>query len=130
MPPFPDEELPSVTLSLREFNATACQLLDQADDQLPFVRFVLAGRMATHAGEMRVNIDPTKNLTPMTDVPTIVSRDYDSIIGVSDNLPYCTPLSFYPFPNFKQSLSKTNHLTHPVRQAVSVSLHRCRTCRY
>ena len=118
MAAYPDEPLPTVTMLLQEFNEVAQGLLTRSaeaeDDPLrhAFTNFVLAGRYVGPGGqEQRVHIDVMKNIEETRNLANLsISRDYDSLIGISDRLPFRCSLGFYPLPNFRECLSKTNHL--------------------
>ena len=122
----PDFRLPREEMSLRRFNRIAREILTgQGDEVYEYVLAVLAGRYYTPNNELkRIVIDPLRGLTHPTacaydDVPTEdefkISRDYDSILGFSDTLPYKVPLAIYPVPPYKETLSKAVHITVPCR---------------
>lgn len=132
MPPYPDEIFPAFTLSLHEFNEKAYNLLvAEHDDPLKpeFVNLVLAGRCFApsqdeEAGqeeeiEHRVHINVRQGLASAEDKEFNVTRDYDSIIGITENLPFRVPLAIYPIPNFKESLSGSIHITKMITSPVS-----------
>lgn len=125
MPPYSDETLPVVTLSLREFNDQAHFILNSNRHHpryFDFVNFVLAGRIPLEDGTIgRVKLDPIKDLDDMSNQDSvIVTRDYDSIIGISTKIPFTVPVAVYPLANFRDSLRRTNHLTHSIRLSVSL----------
>ena len=127
MPPYPDEDLPKLTLSLKEFNDIAYRLLDHSLSNAvdpkhhTFVNFVLSGRYTDPEDNLqkRINIDVLKDVTPTRDIEDFkITRDYDSIIGISNNLPFTIPIAIYPIPPFDQSLTKSNHLYKSIRAPV------------
>ena len=130
MAPYPDEDLPIMSLSLQEFNELARNLLvhsmEDGGDPLHhrFTNFVLAGRYVTAAGiEHRVHIDPTKNVVPTEQIDDlVVTRDYDSLIGICQELPFRCALSMFPISNFRDALRISNHIkwrvTSPVRRRI------------
>ncbi|EKM49390.1 uncharacterized protein PHACADRAFT_33457 [Phanerochaete carnosa HHB-10118-sp] len=120
MPPYPDEQLPTETLSMQEFVELAKETLTGRLTVPDFVRLVLAGRKKTAAGERRLNINVFKDCVSPADIDNIaVTRDFDSIIGITTNIPLRTSLAVYPAANFRDSLLKSNHLKKTIRLAVS-----------
>ena len=131
MPSYPDEPLPTLTLSIKEFNEIAYQLLDYSHSNRvdpmhhKFVNFVLSGRYTVlpHGQEHRVHIDVTKDVTPTQDIQSLkLCRDYDSIIGLTENLPFRVTMAMHPIPPFSMSLKKSNHLMKTIITAVSKCL--------
>jgi hypothetical protein len=129
MPPFPHEKLPEVQLSLHDFNQKARTILNERAVE-EFVSAVLAGRwrnaVVAHNGEeseeqeYRATIDPFLHCYQGNDLGDniTVTRDFDSLIGITRNLPLTCPLAMYPVPNFRDSLTRTNHLTRMIRYQV------------
>ena len=131
MPPYPDEPLPVLNLSLKEFNEKAYQLLNYSFSNRvdpmhhKFVNFVLAGRYQEHHSpdEHRVYIDIHKNTASTADLEGLqITRDYDSVIGITDNLPFRLSIAIYPLPNFALSLKKSNHLMRTISTPVSITV--------
>lgn len=124
MPPYPDETLPVAKLSLRSFNRRAYKILKKDLRNFPhkrFVEFVLGGRLIKGDGvERRVYMDVLRGIEPTAALENLnVTRDYDSLIGISENLPFNVALALYPVPNFRESLKRTNHLTKRILVTVS-----------
>ena len=130
MPPFPHEKLPTETWSLSTFNAKAREMLQQST-VTDFVNLTLAGRWKdnTHGddsgdeenseegddGERRISIDPFTDCYSHNGLENVViTRDFDSLIGITNNLPLMCTLAVYPVPNFRDRLMKSNHLDHSV----------------
>ena len=131
MPSYPDEPLPELQLSLKGFNDIAYNLLDYSTSNRVdpmhhrFVNFVLAGRYRPHLSdqEWRVSIDVHKGLTPTDELENItITRDYDSVIGITTKLPFRTSIALCPIPNFAFSLKKSNHLVRTIQPTVSESI--------
>lgn len=121
MPPYPDEQLPALTYSIQEFNARARGTLTGGARIPEFVNFALAGRARDEDGEKRVNIDVFKDCEQLhvrNDVT--ITRDYDSVIGITHNLPFCGPFSIYPAPNFRDCLVRSNHLRKRIQLPASI----------
>lgn len=120
MPPYPDEQLPTDELSIQEFVDLARATLTGGPRIPDFVSLVLAGRKRSDAGERRLNIDVFKDCVSPADMNDLaVTRDFDSVIGITTMLPFQAPLSVYPAANFRDSLVKTNHLSRTIRLPVS-----------
>ncbi|EMD31648.1 hypothetical protein CERSUDRAFT_100111 [Gelatoporia subvermispora B] len=125
--PYPDEPLSSQHLTLGDFCLRANTLLEEerVDD---FTRFVLAGRDSSGSGNAsRIFIDAIQSLShpPLNTVH--VTRDYDSVIGISRTLPYAWPLAYLPMPSFRDTLTKSLHIKDITIQsegeALKVPLH-------
>ncbi|KZT00450.1 uncharacterized protein LAESUDRAFT_718121 [Laetiporus sulphureus 93-53] len=121
----PDEDLQPLYLDLLEFNAIAKRLLQSGreDAIYDFVHFVLAGRVKRDGEECRVFLNPRLSalipeLAEMGEVAMEdtcqLTRDYDSVIGISRTLPYDRPLAVYPLPPFKDALTSDNHMKYSI----------------
>jgi len=73
-----------------------------------FLQFVLAGRTEVEDTIRHVTLNACQGLAPPYDYA--VSRDYDSLIGVSYDLPYTCHLAINPVPPFRDTLFKHNHM--------------------
>ncbi|EKM49397.1 uncharacterized protein PHACADRAFT_106860 [Phanerochaete carnosa HHB-10118-sp] len=112
MPPYPDEQLPTDTLSIQEFVDLASRTLSGGLRIPDFVNLVLAGRELRDGGQICLDMDVFKDCVSPADIDTVeVTRDFDSVIGITTTLPFQAPLSIYPVANFRDSLTKTNHLS-------------------
>lgn len=108
----PDEDLPHKQVSLAEFLQIADGLLYEQKDVYKFIRFVLAGRYIGEGPMSRVFVNAKQGLhTGLPDGAVNVTRDYDSILGISKDLPYMSALAVYPLSPFKETLKKNNHMT-------------------
>ncbi len=117
MPAYPDEYLPPRTVGLEEF-LYDCRDFDNADDGHDFLRYALAGRLEIEEVTHRLFINPTLNLDA-PDAPTI-SGDFDSLIGLTKQLPFTQAISIHAVPPFRETLTRDVHLTYPVVRGVSV----------
>jgi hypothetical protein len=106
---YPDENLPALQMDLGEF-VRKSQELSEGDDSDAFARFVLAGRLATDQGLHRVFINARQNAHAPPEGTFDVRRDFDSAIGITQDLPFTAALSVYPMPSFEDTLKKDNHL--------------------
>ncbi|EPS92536.1 hypothetical protein FOMPIDRAFT_1020991, partial [Fomitopsis schrenkii] len=123
----PDAVLPHEELGLQQFNRLAKRILEgDGDHVFDFTRAVLAGRYFDEidAQERRIYLDGLYGLTHPTvgprDVPLArdqyrISRDYDSILGYSETLPYNQTIGIFPVPPLQETLSKAVHITVPCR---------------
>lgn len=112
---YPDETIDISQLTMKEFVGHSRHLFTQMQDdqtEVDFIRFVLAARVGPLADEeldqyqVRLNCLQGIPAPPETDI----TRDLDSVIGVSDTLPYTSTLSIWPLPPFKETLKKDNHV--------------------
>ena len=105
--------LPTKSYTLGLFNQEAHRLHSNFhnENMEPFLRFVLTG----DAGDHQVVIDPIQNALQGNDSIS-GSRDYDSAIGVMENIAVLSSISVYPVPNPADVLSTSIHLTATVRE--------------
>ena len=123
MPPYPDDALPQATLSLAEFNGHARRILNSNSRHRveDFMAFVLAGRIDTPEGTARVELDPFSDANDDGHNWSF-TRDFDSLLGTSTDLPFRVPISIYPIPSFRDTLSKGVHFRGPIRLDVGPNL--------
>ncbi|KAG1838781.1 hypothetical protein F4604DRAFT_1600041 [Suillus subluteus] len=112
---YPDETIDLAQLTMSEFVGHSRHLFTQMQDdqtELDFIRFVLAARVGPLADEeldrCQVRLNCLQGILPLPEPD--VTRDLDSVIGVSDTLPYTSTLSIWPLPPFKETLKKDNHV--------------------
>lgn len=104
------------------FNRHAARLLDaqHPNSTYNFIQFVLAGLYIANDGKYRrVHIEPAKDTQALQDMPIVITRDFDSLIGITEDLPFLEPISIFPVPNFHDCMNKSNHLKRYIRQPVS-----------
>ena len=81
-------------------------------EQETFVNNLLCGRWDEQ--HRRMALDPCLGVAaPGIDEVTI-TRDVDSLFGITKNLPYNAPLSVFPVPSFSETLKTNVHLNGPV----------------
>ena len=107
---YPDEDLPQLQMSLREFVEKATDILTGPNDIYEFCRMVLAGRLDVDGVQHRIFVNARQDLEPIHPSRFTLTRDYDSISACSKNLPFTVPFSVYPVAPFKEILTKDNHL--------------------
>lgn len=105
----PYSSFPVRTCSVREFTHIA-KGLEELDSRA-FQEFILTG--SNVQDKTQVFVDPTLNALAEDD-PLVVARDYDSIIGIADDILVESAISIYPVPNPAEVLSTSIHLTRPV----------------
>jgi len=112
-----DDLLPFRGYSVGEFIRTAAAIRE--DDANPnhlsdFDRFVLTGR---HEAERhQVTLHPVRDRLPY-DLPVQLTRDYDSLIGISDHIRLSgTPLFVSPVARDDQTLTSNVHLNMRIRE--------------
>ncbi|KAG8214946.1 hypothetical protein J3R82DRAFT_10136 [Butyriboletus roseoflavus] len=113
--PYPDDrEDEPVQLTLSEFIQEGVgyyNRLGRSDnDDLTFLKFILAGRRGLDLDEQRTI---TLNVTQAEPdiLHATMTRDYDSLIGTTRTLPYLVPLTVWPIPSFRDMLKMSNHVT-------------------
>lgn len=118
---YPDErERDPIQLGFHEFCMKADELYvslqentatdeEEALAAKEFYRFVLAGR--THGPDhepAHITLNVHSGLQDNRGYQ--VSRDYDSLIGISHDLPYSRHVQLTPVPPFRHTLKKNNHM--------------------
>ena len=100
-----DEDEAAVrSLTLDDFVFSAKELL-QSGDMASFSRFVLNG---LH-GNVQYQVDPIKNV--LRDADEIEAlRDYDSILGIHDDICVNAELTVYPVSKFEDTLNRNIHI--------------------
>lgn len=121
--PYPDEALPAEQISLPTFLQRAEHLLALAlknNDLHPFVEFVLAGRCRQPDGSItRIFLNPRQGIPSPLGPDLQVTRDIDTVIGFSTNLPFCTAMELFPVASFRDTLTEPIHLKRKVKNSVS-----------
>jgi hypothetical protein len=128
MPPaialsYPNQWCPTQEWTLRKFHQTARTYLhaDCPDALDYFLKLVLAGQALDEQGKIiRVHLIPEDD-TPFFDSldGAVAVRDFDSLLGVSNDLPFVRSFSIFPVPSFRDTLVKNNHLHKTIRQPVN-----------
>lgn len=78
--------------------------------ELTFLKFVLAGRRGLNLADQRdVALNTLQGLPPLGAINLM--RDYDSLMGITYDLPYSVALSIWPVPPFREVLKENNHIT-------------------
>lgn len=119
----PDAILPTKQLGIRQFNNRVAAILKQegGDAVFDFVVATLAGRIydEDEAEMYRIYIDALQGLQPgrmrsygrtLTGSEFQLSRDFDSILGYGDGLPYRQPIAIYSVPPFAEVIKKKVHI--------------------
>src|SRR5262245_41174959 len=104
----PDEDLPELQISLTQFVAIAGQLFADGQNSDAFVRFVLAGRLQSH--RIFVNARQETSAPPLGQYQ--LRRDIDSVIGITNDLPFRATLAIFPVPSFRDTLTKDVHVKY------------------
>ncbi|KAG6370137.1 hypothetical protein JVT61DRAFT_12439 [Boletus reticuloceps] len=118
-PGYPDDrDQNAAQLSLEQFCHKANQLYvalqnssdeEEAEHAKRFTQFVLAGRTRNrHGVPGHITVNACQGLVDIDEFK--VTRDYDSLIGISKDLPFTTHLELMPVPPYKLTLSSPNHL--------------------
>lgn len=117
MPPFPDETYPVSELSLQEFNTLASEM---CENTAAFVEFVLAGRYKVYDQYRRVVLRPDREWYTPAAMPITLTRDYDSLLGLTRTLPFRKEIHVYAVPSFNDTLTKDNHMRKEVKVMIRV----------
>jgi len=105
MTDFPHETLPTEQLTLKDFTV----LMQAAShDPIEYINTALCGRILVDGVPHRASLNARQGL----DHPSFpeFTRDFDSAIGITDDLPYTSPFNVYPIANFRDTLTKQNHV--------------------
>lgn len=105
---------PVVSHSLREFadRAYGFHENDETDDN--FLRFVLMGEYIDDEGHpQQAFVDPIQNVIDDNHF-LMISRDYDSLLGIADKVMVHCPISVFVVPHDTFALKTSIHLQHPV----------------
>jgi hypothetical protein len=100
-----DDESMQTSLSLTQFYRRAKALYEE--DQAAFVRFVLSG---FDNGE-RFYVDAIRHALP-EDEPIQLTRDYDSLLAISDEIEVENYITVYPVARKEDTLTANVHLKH------------------
>jgi hypothetical protein len=101
------------TYSLRNFNHQATRYHDSGD-KTGLLRFVLTGQVLDEDSPHQAVIDPLREHSIREDHVIKVSRDYDSILGVTSNIVVDSDISVYPVSNPMDTLTTSIHLQYGV----------------
>jgi len=107
----PDEDLPELQLTLREF-VLACQNLSALQDSDAFIRFVLAGRICSNGQQGRVFVNARQGAAAPSKGRYQLRSDVDTAVGLTRDLPYDVPLAIFPLAPFRETLTKDNHMKY------------------
>ncbi len=112
---YPDEPLDSLQLSLAQFVNLSHKLFNsEMVDETMFIRFMLAGRLEMNGKSLRVSINAKQGAPPPSMGKYDLHRDIDSVIGVTQDLPFRRPIAIFPLPSFRDTLTKDNHVTYKI----------------
>jgi len=100
------DNLDSKSYSLAQFCRTAKLLLD-SDEPASFVRFVLCGKYLDH----QVFVDAFQN-TLDEQYKFRGLRDFDSLLGISEDIPVRTSLTLFPLARKEDTLHTNIHLNY------------------
>ena len=106
-----DNDLALHTFSLEQFCDFCYRLLD-AERFSDFVRFSLTGV----CDGFQANLEAHQNAIRGENMPLLrVTRDYDSILGISESVLSKKNVTINILPNFSESLSKNVHINYTFR---------------
>ena len=118
-----DEGDNRISMSVLEFCQRAKDLLQ--NDQADFVRFTLTGQ---DTDGTQACIDPIRNRLAAHEYERLkCTRDYDSLLGISESIHVNTHLTLYPIARRNDTLSENIHLTYEFTTANVCFLSLCST---
>jgi len=100
-----DESTQTTSLSLTDFYRRAKVLYNE--DQAAFIKFVLSG----FDNGKRFYVDPLHH-TLDEDEPIQVTRDYDSLLAISEQIEVENYITVYPIAKKEDTLTANVHLQH------------------
>lgn len=107
MPHFPHETLPLQQVSLSQF-VYLMQQASSSEDELEYINTALCGRVTLDDVDYRVSLNARQELDH-PESPQF-TRDFDSAIGITKNLPFLAAFNVFPVPSFKETLKRGNHV--------------------
>lgn len=99
------EPLPRIYLTLEEFCQRAQTLREE--DEAAFVKFVLCGTLDDRQAVIDTNVNGIED-----DDEICVTRDYDSILGLTWDIMIVGPLMIYPLSRREDTLSVNVHFSY------------------
>ena len=110
-------DLPPRSYSMEEFISHSNTLFDMDTEE--FIRFTLTGEVP---GDHQAVVDPLRNfLNPAHQI--FASRDYDSVIGITDDIAVDCPLTIYPVNNPADALRTSIHIKRSIEDGeVGISI--------
>src|SRR6266404_6524552 len=110
------ETLRSDQIGLSEFTYEMQEAF-KSGDSLEYINVALCGHLSQDNKPYCVVLNARMGLHPPA-CPTF-TRDFDSAIGVTCNLPFTAAFDVFPVPPFRYTLKKSNHVLGPIYPAVS-----------
>lgn len=69
----------------------------------------LAGCQDSHAV-----LSSSLHAPDVNELPLTLTRDFDSLVGITNDLPFQVSFSIYPVPRFRDTMSADNHFTRRI----------------
>lgn len=108
---YPDEQLATVQLSLRDFVEIA-EALASGGNMNSFARFVLSGRLERDGKDHSVFLNARQAVQVPPKGQYTTTGDIDSVIGASTDLPYKQSLGIFPLAPFRDTLKDNVHIKY------------------
>ncbi|KAG6815923.1 hypothetical protein H0H87_010148 [Tephrocybe sp. NHM501043] len=99
--------------SLREFIERALSLYYPDLDNSDFIRLVLTGEYEDMESKKLAFVDPIQNLVS-PDASLNIQRDYDSLLGISDDILVTGDMSVFAVPHANFALKSSIHIKYPI----------------
>lgn len=107
------DDVPLISFSLEEFTLAANELY-ASEEYGDFIRLVLFGEFVDANGNRkRVFVDPLRGAADEHH-PLTISRDYDTAIGISQDILVDGPISVFAVPHPTLALKSSIHMKHTI----------------
>jgi hypothetical protein len=105
---------PPCVYTLRQFVQKAEQIKDEDEDL--FLQFVVTGQATVENPPHQVVIDPIRDNSIHDDDEILITRDYDSFLGITNHIVVDSDISIYPVSNPSDTLTTSIHLKYPMQR--------------
>jgi hypothetical protein len=104
--------LPTRAYTLHEFiiKSNECRRLDEDI----VLHFILTGQCLLEGDQHQAVVDPTRDAAITLEDEILITRDYDSVLGVTSNIVVDSDISVYPASNPTDTLTTSIHLKYPI----------------
>ncbi len=110
--------------SLEDFNIMCGECLKSGRRNVveEFLQLALAGKAIASDGDVRrIRLSPSKGTPSALGTAINVTRDFDSMFGISNDLPFRRSFAVFPVPSFRDTVTKDNHITRMIETVVRIT---------
>lgn len=110
--------------SLEDFNIMCGECLKSGRQNVveEFLQLALAGKAIASDGDVRrIRLSPSKGTPSALGTAINVTRDFDSMFGISNDLPFRRSFAVFPVPSFRDTVTKDNHITRMIETVVRIT---------